>query len=100
MRDTRPFLEVKSYGTHKSVLIYYSPGVMQWLTGQVKTIPDRAMIVKVQYDAPAIRYDNKPPDSPNKDWTIMIKDSHGSHDGWFWGEFYTGMTFDDHQYPY
>src|SRR5260221_4415705 len=30
----------------------------------------------------------------------MVKDSHGFHDGWFWREFYTGMAFDDHQYPF
>lgn len=100
IRDTGPFLKGNSYGTHKSVLIYYSPGVMAWLTGQVKVIPDHAMIVKVQFDAPAARYDTSPPNSPKKDWTIMIKDSKGSHDGWFWGEFYTGMTFDDHTYPF
>lgn len=97
-RDTGPYLKGKSYGTHKSVLIYYSPGVMLWLTGQVKTIPDRSMIVKVQFDPPAARYETTPPDSPQKDWTVMIKDSRGSHDGWFWGEFYTGMPFDDHTY--
>ncbi len=56
--------------------------------------------VKVQFEPPAARYDTKPPDSLKKDWTIMIKDSSGSHDGWFWGEFYTGMTFDDHEYPF
>src|SRR5260370_6388058 len=47
IRDTGPFLNTKSYGTHKAVRIYYSPGVMQWLTGQVKTIPDRATLVQV-----------------------------------------------------
>ncbi len=99
-RDTGPYLNKLSYGTHKSVLIYYSPGVIEWLTGQVKTIPDRSMIVKVQFEPPAARYQNAPPDSKSKDWTVMIRDSHGSHDGWFWGEFFTGMAFDDHQYPF
>jgi hypothetical protein len=48
-RDTGPYLNKTSYGTHRSVLIYYSPGVMEWLTGQVKTIPDRSMIEKMQF---------------------------------------------------
>src|SRR3954447_21000905 len=100
IRDTGPWINKTPYNTHKSVLIYYSPGLMAWLTGQVKTVPDRAMMVKVQFEPPAARYENAPPNSDKKDWTIMIKDSHASHDGWFWGEFYTGMAFDDHQYPF
>src|SRR5260221_189973 len=68
IRDTGPFLKGKSYGTHKSVLIYYSPGIMAWLTGQVKSVPDHAMMVKVQFDPPAERYDNRQPESTTKDW--------------------------------
>ena len=100
IRDTGPWINNTPYNTHKSVLIYYSPGIIAWLTGRSRTIPDRAMMVKVQFDAPAARYENSPPDTTNKDWTIMIRDSSATHDGWFWGEFYTGMSFDDHQYPF
>src|SRR5258706_6908830 len=48
IRDTGPWIKNVPYNTHKSVLIYYSPGLMALLTGQVKTVPDRAMIVQVQ----------------------------------------------------
>lgn len=30
----------------------------------------------------------------------MIKDSAASKDGWFWGEWYVGMAFDDDQFPF
>ena len=33
------------------------------------------------------------------DWTVMIKDATGAKDGWFWGEFFDGMTFDDDKFP-
>ena len=29
----------------------------------------------------------------------MIRDAAGSKDGWFWGEWYTGMTFDENHFP-
>lgn len=30
----------------------------------------------------------------------MIKDAQGAKDGWFWGEFFDGMAFDDDQLPF
>jgi len=41
VRDTGPWINGTYFGTHKAVRIYYSPGVMTWLTGgRTGTIPD------------------------------------------------------------
>jgi mono/diheme cytochrome c family protein len=103
VRDTGPFLDGTYFGTHPAVRIYYSPGVMRWLlAGRQGTIPDGAMIVKEQYRSPAARYEGLSPSELPKvaDWTIMLKDSRGSKDGWFWAEFFEGMAFDDDQPPF
>ena len=76
---------------------------MQWLVGgRQGPIPDGAMIIKEQYPPPSGRYaglaDNQLPKVT--DWTVMIKDSKGSKDGWFWGEFWEGMKFDDDSLPF
>src|SRR5262249_19286257 len=42
---------------------------------------------------PAARYEGKP--LTLKSWTVMIKDSKGSKDGWFWG----GLWTDDPPMP-
>ena len=103
VRDTGPFSKGVYYGTHPAVRIFYSPKVMEWLVGgRQGVIPDGAMIIKEQYTPPAARYaglsGNQLPQVT--DWTIMIKDSKGSKDGWFWGEFFDGMKFDDDQPPF
>ncbi len=89
VRDTGPWIDGKYYGVHPAVRVFYSPGVMNWLVGgRLGTIPDGAMIVKEMYNpGPAARWQDqtlKP-----KSWTVMIKDSKGSKDGWFWGDLYT-----------
>ncbi len=83
--------------------VYYSPKALHWLVqGREGTIPDGAMIVKEQYPPPAARYagarDDQLPKASN--WTIMIKDAKGSKDGWFWGEFFDEVPFDDDQPPF
>ena len=99
-RDTGPWIDDVYYGTHKAARIYYSPAVMEWLTGGRKNaIPDGAMIIKEQYDAPAARWETKTP-PPVTDWTIMIKDAKGSADGWFWAELWVDMPLDDHAWPF
>lgn len=101
IRDTGPWVNDVYYGTHKAAKIYYSPAVMTWLqNGRTGTIPDGAMIIKEQFDAPAARWENAKTPPPLTDWTIMIKDSKGSADGWWWAELWTGMPFDDHAYPF
>ena len=83
IRDTGPWINDVYYGTHKAAKIYYSPAVMKWLIGgRQGAIPDGAMIIKEQFDAPAARWDGTPPATVT-DWTIMIKDSKGAADGWF-----------------
>ncbi len=107
VRDTGPYINNTYYGTHPAVRIYYSPKVMQWLIDKRKdSIPDGAMIIKEQYKPPAARYLDLSEDQLKKEfaeskaWTIMIKDAAGSKDGWYWGEFYTGMEFDTTKYPF
>ena len=99
IRDTGPWINDVYYGTHKAARIYYSPAAMQWLIDGRKTpMPDGAMIIKEGIQAPAARWEGKTP--AVNDWTIMIKDAKGAADGWWWAELWTGMTFDDHQWPY
>lgn len=100
IRDTGPWINDVYYGTHKAAKIYYSPAVIAWLQSDRNgELPDGAIIIKEQFDAPAARWENTTP-PPLSDWTIMVKDSKGSADGWWWAELYTGMVFDDHAYPF
>lgn len=102
LRDTGPFVNGVSYGVHPTVKIYYSPGVVNWLLRKNPddAIPDGAMIVKEQYSPPAAQYQIKgPPANPNG-WTIMIKDSKGSKDGWYWGEFWSTQCTDNNNPPF
>ncbi len=103
VRDTGPFLNKVYYGTHPAVRVFYSPKMMGWLIGgRQGPVPDGAMMIKEQYPPPAARYDGMTDDQLPKasDWTVMIIDSTGAQDGWFWGEWYEGMTFDDDQPPF
>jgi len=105
VRDTGPFIDGKYYGTHPAVRVYYSPGVMKWLVGgRVGKIPDGEMIIKEQFAAPAARHQGKTEDQlweSLEAWTVMVKDSSGSHDGWFWSNPAKGQcVVDNHQYPF
>lgn len=101
LRDTGPFVNGASYGVHPTVKIYYSPAVINWLLRKdpAQTIPDGAMIVKEQYSAPAARYQLQPPKAING-WTIMIKDSKGSQDGWYWAEIWGAQCVDNNNPPF
>ncbi|HYO77846.1 MAG TPA: cytochrome P460 family protein [Thermoanaerobaculia bacterium] len=105
IRDTGPWIDDTYYGTHKAAKIYYSPAVMAWLKGgRTGVIPDGAMIIKEQFEPPAARYEDQP-DQKVTDWTVMVKDSKGSADGWWWGELYlkkdgSFMDFDNHDFAY
>jgi len=100
-RDTGPFVNGISYGVHPTVKIYYSPKVIDWLLHKDRSrlIPDGAMIVKEQYSPPAARYQLQPPQKING-WTIMIKDSKGSQDGWYWAEIWDAQCVDDNKPPF
>ncbi|HEU4390528.1 MAG TPA: cytochrome P460 family protein, partial [Blastocatellia bacterium] len=108
VRDTGPFIAGVYYGTHPAVMVYYSPLVMKWLVDDKRKdpIPDGAMIIKEQYSPPAARYHDKTEAqleeefAKSKNWTVMIRDSAGSKDGWYWGEFYPGMDPDESKWPY
>src|SRR5437868_4228123 len=89
VRDTGPLVSSNYLGVHPAVRIYYSPAIMNWLiNGRINNVPDGAMIIKEMYNpGPAARYQGQTlkPSS----WTVMIKDSKGSKDGWFWGGLWT-----------
>lgn len=89
VRDTGPYVYSEYLGTHPAVRVYYSPAIMKWLVkGRIDDLPDGAMIVKEMYfPGPAARYEGK--QLAPKSWTVMIKDSKASRDGWFWGGLYT-----------
>ena len=99
LRDTGPFVNGVSYGVHPTVKIYYSPSVINWLLKRPPVIPDGAMIVKEQYSPPAARYQLQPPAGING-WTIMIKDSKGSQDGWYWAEIWDAQCVDNNNPPF
>lgn len=107
VRDTGPYIAGTYYGTHPAVRIFYSPKMMTWLMGdRAQPIPDGAWIIKEQYAPPAPQYQGmsdaqiEAEFAKSKDWTVMIKDAKGAKDGWYWGEFFTGMTFDQTAYPF
>ncbi|HEV2965045.1 MAG TPA: hypothetical protein VG649_24690 [Candidatus Angelobacter sp.] len=106
VRDTGPFINNFAAIVHPGVRIFYSPEVSNWLlNGRQGAIPDGAVIIKEQFPhPPAERYANTPVEKlgcPN-DWTFMIKNSKVSRDGWFWGELFNPMDFNNpnrFQYP-
>lgn len=105
VRDTGPFIAGKYYGTHPAVRVYYSPGIIRWLNnGRTGDIPDGEMIIKEQYQPPAIRHQGKTEDELRaslESWTVMVKDSHGSQDGWFWSNPVPEQSVtNNHKYPF
>jgi hypothetical protein len=68
-----------SDGVHPFVKVYYSPSMWRWLTVSHRqgSPPDGAMLVKEQY--PGLT-------KPLDEWTILVKDAKGSHDGWYWAD--------------
>src|SRR5579862_8222600 len=94
VRDTGPLIQGTAATVHPAVHIYYSPEVSKWLVnGRKGDIPDGAVIIKEQFSpVPATRYrDIAEKDlGCSNDWTIMIKNSKGAFDGWFWAEVWNG----------
>ena len=90
LRDTGPFIDGVYYGTHPAVRIYYSPEVMEWITGDREApIKDGAIIVKEMFPPPAARYNGLNEDEVNErltSWTVMVRDAAGAKDGWFWSD--------------
>jgi len=110
VRDTGPLMAGTASIVHLPVHVYYSPEVSNWLLhGRQGDIPDGAVIIKEQYHpVPAARYRDIPNDvlGCSNDWTIMIRNTKASLDGWFWVEVWNGskpstsMSFTNKfQYP-
>lgn len=106
VRDTGPFIAGAAYGTHPAVRIFYSPEVYRWLKAgrpENQPIPDGAMVVKEMYTPPAARYEGVTDAEVAKalsGWTVMVRDSRGSRDGWFWAYYAPGEEVDTNQYPF
>lgn len=127
LRDTGPFIAslqdgawVGTYhGTHAPVVVWYSPEMLGWMkdnrpaeesaapeTGTA--IPDGAVVIKEMYPAPAAACASADPLRllPTSGAAVMVRDSKGSQDGWFWGWFgWSGWTPDyptdsTNRYPY
>ncbi len=104
IRDTGPWVGTyrdgkwsgQYHGTHAPVLIWYSPDFYKWLKTNrpnesavaAQPVPDGAMMVKEMYTPPAAACDKIDPFMllPKKGGAaVMVRDSKGAHDGWFWG---------------
>ena len=80
IRNTGPFINGTSFGTHNAVKVFYSPEAWDWLKHRNRegAISDGAMIVKEMFPSPAKEGSNL------SAWTIMVKDKRASYDGWYW----------------
>ena len=108
VRDTGPFIATLAngkwsgayFGTHSPVLIWYSPEMMAWLhanrpsdpskaPAEPAPVPDGAIMVKEMYNPPpasACRVPDLLRLRPNSQgMAVMVRDSAGARDGWFWG---------------
>ena len=68
-----------SDGVHPFVRVWYSPSLFDWITvkNRVGPVPDGAMVVKEQFHELS---------GPLVEWTVMVKDSNLSWDGWYWAD--------------
>ncbi len=66
-------------GVHHYVRVWYSPALIDWITVKDRQVPvpDGAMVVKEMYASLT---------APLTEWTVMIKDSNLSWDGWYWSD--------------
>lgn len=88
IRDTGPYQNKVYFGTHPAVRIYYSPEALTWLqNGRIGELPDGAMLIKEMYPPPAVRYAGVADQTVPTQWTVMVRDKQGAHDGWFWSYF-------------
>jgi cytochrome c553 len=104
IRDTGPFIKDTYYGIHPAVRMYYSPKFLKWVVdGRNGNPPNGSVIIKEMFSGPAIKYrgmtDEQLADtSMLKMWTVMIRDSSASWDGWYWGSYNAGQAIDDPAY--
>ncbi|HMJ25749.1 MAG TPA: cytochrome P460 family protein, partial [Pyrinomonadaceae bacterium] len=97
IRNTGPFMNGTSFGTHNAVRIFYSPEAWDWLKHRNREgeIANGAVIVKEMFPSPAKE------GSKLSAWTIMVRDKKGSYDGWYWSFQAPGYAADnpDLDYP-
>ena len=88
----------QGFGTHAPVLVWYSREMYAWLKANrpaegaapaiVPPVPDGAMIIKEMYPYPAAAcagIDVLYLLPVSQASAVMVRDSKGAHDGWFWG---------------
>ncbi len=108
LRDTGPYINKTYFGPHPAVRVFYSPEAMRWLhNGRRGSVPDGAIIIKEMYDPPAVQFDGFNESAIRKSlhmWTVMIRDSAASKDGWFWSFYDTipkqPVDFDAYPFNY
>lgn len=68
-----------SDGVHPFVRVWYSPGLFDWMTIKDRQgpVPNGAIVVKEMYASLT---------APLTEWTVMVKDSDLSWDGWYWAD--------------
>jgi hypothetical protein len=68
-----------SDGVHPFVKVRYSPKLFDWMTVTDRNgpVPNGATVVKEMYTSI---------DAPLTEWTVMVKDSSVSWDGWYWAD--------------
>ncbi len=88
---------VSNFGTHSPVMIWYSPEMVAWMKvnrpagrpapADPPPPPDGAIMVKELYPNPASACRDVDPLKLLPPYaTTMVRDSAGSHDGWFWAD--------------
>jgi len=89
----------KNFGTHAPVLVWYSPEMIAWLRtwrpeegvqrDGAPPPPDGAIIVKEMFANPTSGCRDVAPEHlfPGIGGATMVRDSAGSHDGWYYGFF-------------
>jgi len=95
VRDTGPYIQGDSYGTHPSVRVWYSPDVASWMKLPAEKrattpVADNAIIVKEMFVPPASSYSVPPKNGDTEGWTVMVRDANGSFDGWYWSSYFLG----------
>lgn len=84
----------ESYGVHPAVRVWYSPEVVDWLCNDRQgEIPDGAVVIKEMHGLDSsldITVDSQgcmdigASEVKASSWTLMIKSSAASRDGWYW----------------
>ena len=93
VRDTGPYIQGDSYGTHPSVRVWYSPDVASWMKLPAEKrattpIADNAVIVKEMFNPPASGYSVPPQNGDTEGFTVMVRDANGAFDGWYWSGYF------------